>query len=230
MTAWPGSADLRPETVLFDLDGTLSDSGAGILESLRYALARNGLAPLDSATERAILGPPLRESLPPLVGGAEPFAAVLAAFREHQSAGARFRTRAYDGVIELLAGLHARDVRLAVASSKPEAAVRQVVEHLQLAGYFETVGGDTPDGSRGKADVIRAVLDRLGAPDPPTVLMVGDRSNDVIGAHAHGIACVGAGWGYGLPGELAAAGADHVCATPREVGELLGVHAGAAAS
>lgn len=217
-------------TVLFDLDGTISDSAGGILASLRHAFAVHGLPPLDEATGRALLGPPFYESLPPLLGDV-PLAAVHRTYKEHHDAGACFDTSVYPDVETVLRTLCTTRTRLAVATSKPEYRAVQILEHLGLADCFEVIGGDTVDGTRGtKALVIADVLHRLDRPDPATVLMVGDRRHDVEGARAHGIDCLGAGWGYGLDGELAAAGARTVCATPAELGVLLGVAADAAAS
>lgn len=156
---------------------------------------------------------------------------VYRAYKEHYGAGACFDTTAYAGIEAVLRALCASGTRLAVATSKPEYRATQILDHLGLASCFEVIGGDTADGSRGtKALVISDVLSRLDGPDPATVLMVGDRRHDVEGARAHGIDCIGAGWGYALGGELAAAGALSVCATPDELGVLLGVGAGAAAS
>jgi phosphoglycolate phosphatase len=212
--------------VLFDLDGTLSDSAPGILGALRHAFAVNGLPPLDPTTERVLLGPPFYESLPPLIGGEEKLPAVIDAYRERYGAEGMYDTSAYDGVRDVLAVLHASGVRLAVATSKPEHYAKPIVEHLGLGGFFETVGGDELDGSlRTKALVIDKVLGRLDAPDPADVLMVGDRAHDVLGAREHGIRCIGAGWGYGLPGELERAGADPVCAEPRDLLPALGLAA-----
>lgn len=214
--------------VLFDLDGTLSDSARSILASLRHAFASCGLPPLDPDVERTVLGPPFAEVLPPLLGGVS-VALVTAAYREHYHAGGMFDTTCYGGIPDVLAELRDRGVRMAIATSKPEHSAVPIVEHLGLAAFFETVGGDTPDGARGnKALVIGEVLRRLGDPEPSSVLMVGDRSHDVVGARAHGFACAGAGWGYGLPGELGDAGADPICATPAELGRVLaGAFAGA---
>jgi phosphoglycolate phosphatase len=214
------------QAVLFDLDGTLSDSAPGILAALRHAFRVNGVEPLDPHSEQVILGPPFYESLPPLIGGEEKLPAVIAAYRERYAAGCMFDTTAYDGVPEVLAALHAAGVRLAVATSKPEHYAKPIVEHLGLAEYFETIGGDELDGSlRTKALVIDKVLRRLGEPDPGDVLMVGDRAHDVLGAREHGIVCIGAGWGYGLPGELERAGAAPVCGRPRELLPALGLAA-----
>jgi phosphoglycolate phosphatase len=218
--------------VLFDLDGTLSDSAPGIVAALRHAFAVNGLPPLDAVTERFVLGPPFYESLPPLIGEAM-MAPVIAAYREHYGAGGMYDTTAYAGVPEVLVAARRAGLRLAVATSKPEHYAVPVVEHLGLTGFFETVGGDELDGSLGtKALVIGKVLARMGIVNPADAVMVGDRAHDVVGARQHGIRCIGAGWGYGMPGELAQAGAQPICAEPAELIEVLGLGgtSGAAAS
>lgn len=219
-------APLSVKLVLFDLDGTLSDSAPGILSALRFAFAANGLPPLDARTEQVLLGPPFYESLPPLIGGPELLPAVIDSYREKYGAGGMFDTSVYDGIREVLAMLFVSGVRLAVATSKPEHYAAPIVEHLGLAEFFETVGGDELDGSLPtKALVIEKVLHRLGGPDPGEIVMIGDRAHDVIGAREHGIPCIGAGWGYGAPGELATAGADPVCAEPRDLLAVLGLAA-----
>jgi phosphoglycolate phosphatase len=202
--------------VLFDLDGTLSDSAPGILGALRHAFAVNGLPPLDAQTERVLLGPPFYESLPPLIGGEQKLPAVIGAYRERYGEGGMFETSVYDGIPDVLSSLHGNGARLAVATSKPEHYAVPIVEHLGLAEFFETVGGDELDGSLPtKALVIDKVLRRLGIARGDDVVMVGDRAHDVLGAREHGLRCIGAGWGYGMPGELERAGADPVCAHPR---------------
>ncbi len=218
--------------VLFDLDGTLSDSATGILASLRHAFAVHGIPPLPPAAERALLGPPFYETLPAIVGE-DRLWDVIDAYREFYRAGAMYETTVFDGVADVLADARDAGLRMAVATSKPEPQAVPIVEHLGLSAYFETVGGDLLDGSRGtKALVVGEVLDRLGNPDPSSVLMVGDRAHDVLGARAHGVRCVGVRWGYAPPGELEAAGADPICATPDELRVALGLRGvpGAAAS
>jgi len=211
-----------PAIVLFDLDGTLSDSAPGILTALRHAFRVNGLPALDAITERVLLGPPFYESLPPLIGGTDKLPAVIAAYRDSYGAGGMLDTTLYPGMHDVVAMLHAAGVRLAVATSKPEHYALPIVEHLGLAAYFETVGGDELDGSLPtKALVIDKVLRRLGASDASDVVMIGDREHDVFGAREHGIVCIGAGWGYGMPGELEAAGAAPICARPLELLDVL---------
>jgi phosphoglycolate phosphatase len=210
-----------PSVVLFDLDGTLSDSARSILASLRHAFASCGLPPLAPDLERTVLGPPFAEVLPPFLGPV-PITRITAAYREHYHAGGMFDTTCYDGIPELLAELRDRGVRMAIATSKPEHSAVPIVDHLGIGSFFETVGGDTAQGARGnKALVIGEVLRRMGEPDPSSALMVGDRSHDVLGARAHGLACAGAGWGYGLTGELGEAGARPICAAPADLGRFL---------
>jgi phosphoglycolate phosphatase len=206
--------------VLFDLDGTLSDSAPGILGSLRRAFGVVGLTPMTAEQEAHILGPPFYESLPALVGP-ERVAEVIAAYRGFY-ATAMLDTVAYPGVVELLDELAAAGITLAVATSKPEHFAVPIIEHLGLADRFATICGDTLDGARAsKALVVGEALRRLGHPDPSTLVMIGDRSHDVLGASAHGVRCYGAGWGYGGPGELAAAGAVAVVADPQEFGRIV---------
>jgi len=209
-------------TVLFDLDGTLSDSAPGILGSLELAFTELGLPWVDAETARTLLGPPFWHSLPPLVGPDRVDAVVRAYRRYYVEEERMFDTRRYDGVLELVSALSGLGIRLAVATSKPEPHAARIVERLELAGYFEFVCGDTVDGQRdSKALVVGEALRRLGQPDPAGVLMVGDRSHDVLGAAAHGVGCAGVLWGYGTSPELTTAGARALCERPGEVLELI---------
>lgn len=207
--------------LLFDLDGTISDSAPGILAALRHAFAVNGLPRLDAATERTLLGPPFYESLPPLIGDV-PLGDVIGAYRAHYTAGSMYDTVAYDGIADVLREAREAGATLAVATSKPEMYAVPIVERLGLADLFATVGGDEADGSLGtKALVIGKVLGRL--PHDDDTVMIGDRLHDVAGAQAHGLRCIGAGWGYGGPGELLAAGAEPVIDRPHGLRAPLGL-------
>ncbi|MDP9116524.1 MAG: HAD hydrolase-like protein [Actinomycetota bacterium] len=230
MSASPAKTGLATRVVLFDLDGTLSDSAPGILVALRQAFAANGLPPLDVEVERALLGPPFYQSLPPLIGTVALKDVIGSYRRRYAGEGARsamYDAAPYPGVAGVLAQLHAAGVALAVATSKPEQYAIPIVEHLGLAAFFTTVGGDELDGSLPtKALVIDKVLGRLGRPDPADVIMVGDRSHDIEGAREHGIGAVGVEWGYASPGELAAAHPVAICATPFDLGRVLGLTEG----
>ena len=220
----PATMGTVVDVVLFDLDGTISDSAPGILGALRAAFAEMGLAPLGPAAEQALLGPPFRDTLPPHVGADRVEEAVERYRRHYATEGGMFDTRLYDGIADLLSDLHGRGVRLGLATSKPDAYAPTILEHLGVRSYFEVVCGDDLAGSRGtKTEVVAEALHRLGRPDPSSVRMVGDRSYDVIGAGAHGVSTLGAGWGYGAPGELLDTGAIAVFTHPDELGRYLGV-------
>jgi phosphoglycolate phosphatase len=209
--------------VLFDLDGTLSDSAPGILASLRHAFDVEGVPRLDAVTERSLLGPPFYQSLPPLIGSTV-LADVIAAYRDHYGREGMYDTSVFAGVRQVLVGLRATGVRLAVATSKPEHYAVPIVEYLGLSEFFVTVAGDELDGSLGtKALVIGRALARLDVADPSTVLMVGDRMHDVEGARELGIETIGVGWGYATPGELERAAPACIVATPFELARVLGV-------
>jgi phosphoglycolate phosphatase len=192
------------DTVLLDLDGTLVDSAPGIFGSLAAAFAELGIPLPDGGLPRTLLGPPLYVSLPPLVGDTAP--TLLATYRRiYGDVGLR-ESPPFDGIDALLRELTDADVRLAVATSKAQVYAEQIVAHRGWTDLFATVCGDTLDGARPtKADVVGETLRRL---DPSTEpIMVGDRLHDVAGARAHGLGCLGAGWGYAAPGELEEAGA-----------------------
>jgi phosphoglycolate phosphatase len=197
------------DTVLLDLDGTLVDSAPGILGSLEAAFAELGIPLPDGGLPHTLLGPPLYVSLPPLVGDAAP--AVLATYRRIYGDVGLKESAPFDGIEALLRELTGAGVRLAVATSKAEVYAERIVAHRGWTDLFVTVCGDTLDGARPtKADVVGEALRRLDAPadtTPAATIMVGDRMHDVVGARAHGLACLGAGWGYAASGELEEAGA-----------------------
>jgi phosphoglycolate phosphatase len=203
--------------VLFDLDGTLVDSVPGIWASIRVAVAELGLPEPTPEQLRSMVGPPLQEGFAAAfgIGGDDVDRAVLA-YRAHYSAGAMFEATVYPGIVDLLAGLRADGVRLAVATSKPEDFAVEILAHVGLVGQFAGVHGATWDGTvRHKEQVVAAAL--AAHPEGEHPVLVGDRAQDVRGARVHGLPCIGAGWGPAPSGELVAAGAAVVVATPAEV-------------
>jgi phosphoglycolate phosphatase len=207
--------------VLYDLDGTLVDSTPGIWSSIRVAAAELGLPDPTPGQLRSMVGPPLEDGfagafgLPP-----EDVARAVAAYRAHYTAGAMSDVQVYPGIPELLAGLRADCAVLAVATSKPEPFAVRVLEHVGLLPEFARVHGATLDGAvRHKEQVVAAAL--AAHPDGQRSVLIGDRSHDVLGAWAHGLACIGAGWGPAPPGELTAAGAVAVAPAPADVPSVL---------
>jgi phosphoglycolate phosphatase len=185
----------HPELVLFDLDGTLTDSASGVVASFRHALGEVGAPVPDGDLVSRIVGPPMHVTMRDLVGDRAD--AAMVAYRADYTGRGWAMNAPYDGIPELLADLRAAGVRLAVATSKAEPTARRILEHFGLDGHFEVIAGATPDGARAaKADVVEHALTQL-APLPQRVLMVGDRNHDVEGAGAHGIETVVVNWGYG---------------------------------
>ncbi|GEL17148.1 HAD hydrolase-like protein [Pseudonocardia asaccharolytica] len=207
------------DTVLLDLDGTLVDSAAGIFGSLRDAFDELGVPWPEDSVGPAILGPPLHETLPSIIG-AEATRAVMQAYRRRYAEEGLHRSIPYPGIAELLHELAGRGARLALATSKAEVHARVILENLGWSDLFAEIVGDTLDaGLPTKAAVIAEALARLGGHDG--AVMIGDRRTDVVGARAHGIDCLGAGWGYGEPDELAAAGAVAIVESPAALGPML---------
>jgi phosphoglycolate phosphatase len=214
--------------VLFDLDGTLTDSRLGILRCARYAFER-----LSATTGRAyplprdedlnwIVGPPLRDSFGKLAGVGNAEALMGFYLERYQSVGA-FENQVYDGIPEALGALRASGAALFVATSKNEADALRILDHFALAGFFRGIHGAKADGGRAdKSELLAYVLrsERLDAARNP-IAMIGDRKFDAIGARHVGIAAIGALWGYGGAEELKSAGADPLVKTPREVPEAV---------
>ena len=207
--------------VLFDLDGTLTDNGPGIVNCVQFALAQLGLPPVDDLAVRAFIGPPLRDGFAALGHDDETCHRAVAAYRERFTDIGLFENTVYPGIAELLGELADRGVVLGVATSKPGVFATRILEHFGLDKHFEVVVGSELNGSRSlKAEVIAAALDQL-AVDHARVVMVGDRSHDVAGARACGLDCIGVTWGYAEPGELEAAGATAVVATSTQLLDVL---------
>jgi phosphoglycolate phosphatase len=207
--------------VLFDLDGTLVDSSPGIFASVRHAARELGLPEPTPGQLRAMVGPPLQEGFALVLGvPAVDLSRAVGAYRAHYAAGALLDVTVHEGIPELLATLGRDGATLAVATSKPEPFAVRVLEHTGLLPAFASVHGATMDGAvRHKDQVVAAALAAHPAGRDP--VLVGDRSHDVLGAAAHGLPCIGAGWGPAEDGELETAGATAVAATPAEVLALL---------
>ena len=213
---------MPPAVVLFDLDGTLVDSGAGIARAAARALAEIGRPPLAPDQLRAFVGPPLRASFVGLGVAGDELDAVVDAYRRHYLEDGILDFAVYPGVVDLLDSLGAAGLRLGVATSKRTASARRVLVHAGLDGHFAVVEGSEPDDSRpDKAAVISSALVALGVERPGRVLMVGDRMHDALGARAVATGFIGAGWGYGSPDELTGAGAEHIAPTPAALARLV---------
>ncbi|MBO0766457.1 MAG: HAD hydrolase-like protein [Hyphomicrobiaceae bacterium] len=205
--------------ILFDLDGTLVDPKPGLIGSIQYALDKLGRVVPPAEELVWLIGPPLRISLPKLLGSTGHVEEAIAHYRERYVGGAMYDAIVYDGVTDTLAALRAAGHRLVVATSKPHCYARPIIEHFGLSGYFHTVHGPELDGTNDhKADLIAHIVRHDGV-DPETALMIGDREFDVTAAACNGMRAIGATWGYGSAEELAGAAA--LCASPRELTEVV---------
>ncbi|MDO4297982.1 MAG: HAD family hydrolase [Lachnospiraceae bacterium] len=218
---------MKYEYILWDLDGTLTESGEGIINSVLYALEKMGIHETDREKLAAFVGPPLLESFSVFYGMApEKAKEAMGYYREYFVERGMFENKIYPGITEALARLGQAGYKLAVATSKPEVFAKKILEHFGLTQYFVMIGGSSLDEKRsGKAEVIRYVMEALNLDSPDglhgRILMVGDRKHDVEGAAENGIPCAGVLYGYGSREELERAGAVMICDTAEELAKML---------
>ena len=206
--------------MLFDLDGTLTHSEPGVVGGVLHTLEQLGLPLPDESQQRRYLGPPLHHSFTTFHEMDDETASkAVAIYREYYDSTGAYQNEVYEGIEALLRDLVAAGKRLAVATSKVEYAAITILRHFNLDHYFDVITGADASGElRGtKGRVIAHALNELRMCDGTSVVMIGDREHDVHGAIENGIPCIGAGWGYGEPGELETAGA---IANPQSVAEL----------
>jgi Predicted phosphatases len=214
--------------VFFDLDGTLTDSKEGILNSLCYALEKMEKPVPDKAVLTKFIGPPLVDSFVRFCGFTQEEAwRAVDLFRERYVPIGKFENAPAPGLPELCARLKDQGYVLALASSKPEELCTAICDHFGYTPSLAVISGSLAEGAGKKSEVIRETFRRLGLTeeDRSRVLMVGDRKYDVEGAKECGVDCVGVEFfGYAAPGELAAAGAVAVVKTAAELEQFILSH------
>ena len=208
------------KTILFDLDGTLTDSGEGIINCAILALEHFGL-PIPTREEmRVFVGPPLHESFINHGVPADRAEEAIRIYRSRYIPIGKFENTPYPGIREMLEGLKAAGHKLFVATSKPEAMSIEILEHFDLARYFDQICGASMDTSRSsKEAVIEYLLHQNGKAD--NMIMVGDTKFDVLGAKAHGIPTIGVSWGYGEAADMEEAGAVKIANSAQELMDML---------
>ena len=208
------------KAIFFDLDGTLTDSGEGIINCAILALEHFGLPIPTREAMRVFVGPPLDQSFIKHGVSADKTDEAIRVYRSRYTTVGKFENFPYPGIRELLEELKAQGHRLFVATSKPEGMSIEILEKFQLAQYFELICGATLDGTRSKKeDVIRYLLNQTG--DMDHIIMVGDTKFDVLGAKEHGIPTIGVSWGYGTVEDMVSAGATAIADTPAQLLDLL---------
>ena len=217
------------KAILFDLDGTLTESGEGITKCVQYALEKLGRPESDLEKLKVFIGPPLMEqfmkyadldSFQEFYGlSKEDAGKAVEYYRERYSTTGIFENCPYPGVEKLLQELRRKKYLLAVASSKPEYYVKQILDYFNLTEYFDEIVGSEMNGARtNKTEVIEETLKRLGLDHHrEQVIMVGDKEHDVLGARKAGLDCVAVSYGYGTEEELAASQPLQIVASAEEI-------------
>ena len=199
-------------TFLFDLDGTLTDPKEGIVNSVIYALRKMGIDEQDHNKLLSFIGPPIQHSFANIYGmNEEQVTDTVTYYREYFKTKGMFENHVYEHIPSVLQDLKDTGKRLFVATSKPTVFAKQILEHFQMAHYFEEIVGSNLDGTRiAKAEIIQHILHTYDGLEKEDVVMVGDREHDIIGARQVGIDSIGVLYGYGSNEELVAAGATHI--------------------
>ena len=208
------------KTILFDLDGTLTDSGEGIINCAILALEHFGCPIPTREQMRVFVGPPLHESFVKHGVPADKAEEAVAIYRSRYIPIGAYENTPYPGIRELLEKLKAQGYTLYVATSKPEGMSVDILKHFDLAKYFDRICGASMDTSRSSKDaVIAYLIAQNGRSD--NMVMVGDTKFDVLGAKVHGIPCIGVSWGYGAQTDMEEAGAAAIAHTPEMLLDLL---------
>jgi phosphoglycolate phosphatase len=214
------------DLIIFDLDGTLTDSHLGITRSVQHALSHFGIAVKNLGDLTHFIGPPLRDSFVEAYGfDDDQIVTATRVYRERYSTVGWLENEVFPLTSGLLQAASASGATLAVASTKGEHHVHRILQHFGLDHHFTVMGGASPDhGIYTKADVIARVLAELPAPvDPGRAIMIGDREHDIFGARHHGIETISVRYGYAKPGELEAAGPYAIAETMEDLAAILGL-------
>lgn len=209
--------------LLFDLDGTLTDSRTGIINSIRHSLTENQLPVPEADDLLWCIGPPILESFKKLVGPDSPhlFEPAVATYRERYSVTGLLENEVYPGIEATLAELQRLGHTLHVATSKAEIYAKRIITHFDLDRFFISVNGSELDGTRAnKAELIAHILEQQDIA-PADAVMIGDREHDMIGAGKNGVPAIGALWGYGTGQELMDSGATLCARVPHLLVEMI---------
>ena len=210
--------------ILFDLDGTLTDSGPGIKNGFRYTLERFGREILSDEQLGQFVGPPLNESFGKILGfSEEETVKAISVYREYYFDKGVYENEVYPGIRELLERINAAGKKLIIATSKAEHGANIVLDHFDLRKYFSFVSCATETGRITKTDVIRYAIEQCHIDDLSKAVMIGDRKYDIGSATETGLDSIGVLYGYGDRDEHEKAGATYIAETPEEIARILGI-------
>lgn len=205
------------------MDGTLADPVVGITDSVIYSLEKFGIKAEDRRSLYKFIGPPLKDSYMRYYGFSEREAdAAIKYYREYYRERGIYDNTVYKDIPEVLNVLYNNSVKLVVATSKPEEFAVKILKMLGIYDYFCLICGASFDETRSKkSDVISYALQKLGRPQTPDAIMVGDREYDISGALQNGMKSMGVLYGYGSREELESAGADFIAEKPIDILNIL---------
>lgn len=205
--------------VLFDLDGTLIDSGKGIISSVKYALTKYGIKEDNIDRLKSFVGPPLKTQFQKCYNVSEAESTKLVKlFREYYVPTGIWQNKVYDGIIDLLKILKQHDKQIMMATCKPEKFAKEIAKQDKIIDYFDFIGGSLMDEKRTtKAEVLQYVLDSNNIKNIDEVIMIGDTKYDIIGAKQFNMTTIGVTYGYGSEDELREIGADYIVNSPAEL-------------
>ena len=211
------------EYILFDLDGTITDSGEGITKSVQYALKSFGIEVEDLSDLNKFIGPPLKDSFKKFYNFDDEKAELgLVKYREYYADKGIYENKIYDGIVEVLEELYKNNKKIVLATSKPEVYARQILKYFKIDHYFTfAAGADFEETRVKKGDVIKYALENIEISDLSKVIMVGDREHDIIGAKENNLKSIGVLYGFGDVIELTQARADYIAKNTRELIEIL---------
>lgn len=210
------------DIILFDLDGTLTDPGEGITNSVAYALARFGISINDKSELFPFIGPPLIESFSKFYGMTQKDAELAVNYyREYFAPRGIFENKMYPEIPEMLCELKNSKKTLVLATSKPEKFAFEILRHFNIDIYFDHICGATMDSSRNKKDDVIEYALSVSKAVPHNTVMVGDRNYDILGGKKFGLYTVGVTFGYGSEDELSESGADAIAENVSELTQIL---------
>lgn len=210
------------DAVLFDFDGTVADTGVGIFNSIQYAVECVGHAPLSNEVLRTFIGPPVFDSFRRELGlNDKECEFAVAKYREKYSESGIYQLEMYNGMRELLTELKANNIRIGIASSKPESFILRLLDIIEIREYVDYVSCPAADkANREKFELINSSADFFGI-EKSRILMVGDRLFDINGANIAGVDSIGVTFGYGSKKELENAGATYIASSVDEIRDII---------
>ena len=209
--------------ILFDLDGTLTDPGEGITNSVKYALQKFDIIVENTLELYKFIGPPLQDSFRDFYGFSHSQCEqAVQYYREYYTDKGLFENKIYPGTFQLLKSLKENNRTIILATSKPEYYAAQILDHFKLTPYFDYICGANMDGTRTqKSDVILYAMKKSKISDFSQTVMVGDRKHDVIGAQKSGIDSIGVLFGYGSRDELQSVNAVYIAETVDDILKII---------